>query len=125
MTVQMTSDQKKAFLLLKSIIFNYHGLNEDEQAILKATAQNLSAAEELKWAEDFIGSDVFTAFERAREFFNSTIGTYDTQTKLSYLNMVWEATNSKGFISEMEATAILKLARDWGVQKELLTLVRK
>ncbi|MFL5729207.1 MAG: hypothetical protein ACJ75J_06945, partial [Cytophagaceae bacterium] len=60
-----------------------------------------------------------------REFFRQTIGTYDTETRVSYLNIVWEATKSKGFISEMEATAILKLAKDWSVQKELLKLIRK
>jgi uncharacterized tellurite resistance protein B-like protein len=46
-------------------------------------------------------------------------------TKISYLNIVWEVTKSKGYISEMEATAILKLAKDWAVQKELLKLIRK
>jgi hypothetical protein len=39
--------------------------------------------------------------------------------------MVWEAAKSKGYISEMEATAILKLAKDWAVQKDLLKLIRK
>jgi uridine phosphorylase len=39
--------------------------------------------------------------------------------------MVWEANNLKGFVTEMEATAMLKLAKDWGVEKELVNLVVK
>ena len=46
----MTSEEKKALLLLKSVIFHYHGLDEDEQKILDETAKQLDAQEELKWA---------------------------------------------------------------------------
>lgn len=121
----MTSDQKKAFILLKSVIFHYHGLDEDEQALLNETADKLNAHEELRWVTDFISSDTFTAFERAREFLNTLAVNWDTATKLSYLGMVWEATNKKGHITEMEATAMFKLAKDWHIQKELINLVRK
>ena len=37
--------------------------------------------------------------------------------------MVWQAHNLKGYVTEMEATAMLKLAKDWNVQKELIELV--
>lgn len=121
----MNSEQKKAFLLLKLVIFNYHGLDEDEQKILNETAVKINGAEELKWAFEFVGEDILSSFDKVREFFNSTIATYDKETKLSYLNMVWDSTSSKGYISEMEAMGILKLAKDWGVQKDLLALVRK
>ncbi len=121
----MTNEQKRAFLLLKLVIFNYHGLDEDEKKILAETAEKIQGVEELKWAYDFLGDDFYANLDNARDFFNLTIGTYDKDTKLSYLNMVWDATKSKGYISEMEATGILKMAKDWGVQKELLTLIRK
>ena len=39
--------------------------------------------------------------------------------------MVWESNNLKGYVTEMEATAMLKLARDWKVEKELVDLVMK
>jgi hypothetical protein len=121
----MTTEQKRAFLLLKTVIFNYHGLDEEEKMILQQTATELKAEEELAWAYQFIAEDIHSFFERARLYFKSTIGTYDHGTKVSYLNMVWEATNSKGYISEMEATAMLKFAKDWGIQKDLLHLIRK
>jgi hypothetical protein len=121
----MTTDQKRAFLLLKSVIFHYHGLDEGEQAILNETADKLQAHEELQWVTEFIASDEYTAFERAREYLNSLAENWDTTTKLYYLSVVWEANNKKGHITEMEATAMFKLAKDWRIQKELISLVRK
>ena len=57
----MTSEEKKAFLLLNSIIFHYHGLDEDEQELLDETSESLSAHEELTWASNFIAEDYYTA----------------------------------------------------------------
>ncbi|TAH25881.1 MAG: hypothetical protein EAZ07_05765 [Cytophagales bacterium] len=121
----MTSEQKKAFLLLKLVIFNYHGLDEEEKKILTETSIKINGEEELAWAYSILGDDFYANLDKAREFFNQTIATYDLDTKVSYLNIVWDSTKSKGFISEMEATGILKMAKDWGVQKELLALIRK
>lgn len=120
----MTSEEKKAFLLLKSIIFHYHGLDEEEQKILDETALKHDAFEELKWANDFIAIDYYTAFERSREYLNEVVGKLDKDKRLSYLDMVWKATNQKGYISEMEATAMLKLAKDWQIEGELIAMVR-
>ena len=39
--------------------------------------------------------------------------------------MVWQSNNLKGYVTEMEATAMLKLAKDWHVEKELVELVLK
>jgi len=121
----MTSEEKKALLLLKSVIFHYHGLDEDEQKILDETAKQLDAQDELKWANEFISKDYLSAFERAREYLNETIGNYDKTTRLEYLDQVWQANNKKGYITEMEATAMLKLAKDWHVENELIEMVRK
>jgi hypothetical protein len=120
----MTSEEKKAFLLLKSVIFYYHGLDEDEQKILDETALKYDAQDELKWANDFIQTDAYTAFERSREYLNTVIGPLDKDKRLSYLNLVWRAASQKGYISEMEATAMLKLAKDWQIERELLAMVR-
>lgn len=121
----MTSDEKRALLLLKSVIFHYHGLDEDEQKLLDETAKQLDAQEELKWANEFISKDYLSAFERAREYLNNTIAKYDKAKRLKYLDMVWKANNKKGYITEMEATAMLKLAKDWEVENELIEMVKK
>ncbi len=123
--ILMNTEQKKALLLLKLVIFNYHGLDEEEKKILADTAAKLDAMEELKWAYDFSEQDDITSFERAREYFKSTIATFEKDSKLEYIRSVWDDTQSKGYVSEIEAMSMLKLAKDWGIQKDLLALVRK
>ena len=118
----MSSDEKKAFLLLKSVIFHYHGLDEDEQKILDDTAKELSAEKELKWANKFISEDYYTAFDRARIYLNDVFKKSDKKKLLSYLDKVWKANNQKGYITEMEA--MLKLAKDWEIENELISKVR-
>jgi hypothetical protein len=112
-------------MLLKSVIFHYHGLDEAERIDLEKTAESLDASEEYKWATEFIGRDNITAFERAREFLNEIIADYPKDKRIELINMVWQANNLKGYVTEMEATAMLKLAKDWNVQKELIELVLK
>ena len=120
-----TSEEKKVYMLLKSVIFHYHGLDEAERTDLETTAEQLSAHDEYKWALDFIAKDYITAFERAREYLNEIIADYPKDTRIELINMVWTANNLKGYVTEMEATAMLKLAKDWNVQKELVELVLK
>lgn len=112
-------------MLLKSVIFHYHGLDEAERIDLEKTADGLDAIDEYKWALEFIGRDYITAFERARDYLNEIISDYPKEKRIELINMVWQANNLKGYVTEMEATAMLKLAKDWNVQKELIELVLK
>ncbi len=118
----MSSEEKKIFFLLKSIIFHYHGLDDEEQQLLQQSAEELQAVEELGWANDFVAEDYLTAFERARTFLQSVI--LAPEKKLDYLYRVWQANNAKGYITEMEATGMLRLARDWRMEADLLKKVR-
>jgi uncharacterized tellurite resistance protein B-like protein len=121
----MTSDQKKTFLLLKAIVFHHHGLNEEEGRLLDETAKELDAYIELKWVSNLVATDVYTAFDRIRTHLHQLTGDWENESKLHYLGMIWEATNKKGYITEMEATTILKVAKDWKMQRELMVMVRK
>lgn len=118
----MDKEEKKIFLLLKCIIFQYHGLDEEEQQILQKTADNLDAREELEWAQAFISSDYLTAFDRVRKFLSNI--PLEKEKKLHYLNQVWKANNEKGYITEMEAIGMIRLAKDWQIESELINLVR-
>lgn len=120
-----TPEEKKVYMLLKSVIFYYHGLDELEKQDLNKTADELDAHNEYKWAIEFISTDFITAFDRAREYLNEQIGDYQKESRVELINMVWKANNLKGYVTEMEATAMLKLAKDWNVQKELIELVLK
>ncbi|MEX2233734.1 MAG: hypothetical protein WD824_16330 [Cyclobacteriaceae bacterium] len=120
----MTSpEDKKVYMLLKSVIFHYHGLDEAEKGELEKTSGELNADPEYKWALEFIAQDYITAFDRAREYLNLIIGDYPKNKRVQLITMVWEANNQKGYVTEMEATAMLRLARDWNVKDELIGLV--
>ena len=120
----MNSEEKKAHLLLKTVIFHYHGLDEDEKQILELTANEIDAREELTWTTDFISQDFTTAFERAFTFLTNTIGKMPKEKRLNYLDMAWKANNQKGYITELEATAMLKFAKEWQIENELISMVR-
>jgi len=125
MTSNKTPEEKKVYMLLKAVIFHYHGLDEDERQDLEATSRQMDAEDEFKWALDFIAEDYITAFERAREFLNNIIGDYPKEKRVELIEMVWESNNLKGYVTEMEATAMLKLAKDWNVRRELVDLVMR
>jgi len=118
-------EEKRVYMLLKSVIFHYHGLDEVERKDLDRTAADQDAHEEYQWAMDFIAQDYITAFDRARNYLNDIIGDYSKEKRTELINMVWQANNLKGYVTEMEATAMLKLAKDWNVQKELIDLVMR
>ncbi|MBX2915399.1 MAG: hypothetical protein KF856_09040 [Cyclobacteriaceae bacterium] len=119
----MTSEEKKVYLLLKAVIFHYHGLDDAEQRDLEKVAADFNGADELAWALAFVAEDYITAFDRARVYLNNIIGDYAKSKRVELINMVWQSNNLKGYVTEMEATAMLKLARDWNVEKELIELV--
>ncbi len=121
----MTSEEKRVYLLLKAVIFYYHGLDPEEKEELEVVSKKLEAPEELKWAVDFIEKDQITSFERARSFLNDIIGDYTKEKRVDLIQMVWESNNLKGYVTEMEATAMLKLAKDWKVEKEFVELILK
>ncbi|MCS6973313.1 MAG: hypothetical protein N2044_04285 [Cyclobacteriaceae bacterium] len=118
-----TPEEKRVYMLLKSVIFHYHGVDEEERKDLEKTAAELDAAEEYKWASEFIAQDYITAFERARDYLNNIIADYPKEKRVELINMVWQANNLKGYVTEMEATAMLKLAKDWNVERELVELM--
>ena len=61
-----STEDKKVFMLLKSVIFHYHGLDEAEKGELEKTSMDLNAHAEYQWALEFISQDYITAFDRAR-----------------------------------------------------------
>jgi hypothetical protein len=122
-TLQMDNEEKKVYMLLKSVIFHYHGLDEEERINLADTARDLDAHRELAWANEFISEDYITSFERAREFLSLVVNDFPKEKRVEFIRMVWESNTLKGYVTEMEATAMLKLARDWHVDRELIQMI--
>ena len=120
----MSEEEKKAAMLLKSLIFHYHGLDEDEKKILEKASKKLGAKKELLWANGFIAEDYLSAFERAREFLRKIILRLDKEERLNQLFETWEENYEKGYVTEMETTAMLMLSKDWDIENEFMTKIR-
>lgn len=118
------SEEKKSLMLLKSIIFHYHGLDEDEEKILHRSAEELNARQELQWAFNFIAQDYISAFDRARDYMINAMSSLNKSKRLQFMDLTWRANSEKGYITEMEAIAMLKIAKDWEVDQELIALVQ-
>ena len=122
--MRMDELSKKAIMLLKSLIFHYHGLDDEERDILEESARKLNASKEMDWAIKFIAEDYISAFERSREFLQKVFMKMSEKERVSYLVDVWVANNSKGYLTEMETTAILTLSKDWQIEKSFLEEVK-
>lgn len=120
----MSSEEKKAYILLKTVIFYYHGLDDDEKKILVKTADELDAHEELEWATKFVDQNHDDAFARSRVFLKDIMLNLNKANRLKYLRNVWDANLAKGYISEMEAMAMINLSKDWDVERELITSIK-
>ena len=120
----MDKEQKKAVMLLKSLILHYHGLDDDEREILDNAADKLQSQDELDWANHFISEDYLSAFERSRDFFAKTIIKFSNDEKLKHLKDAWEENHQKGYVTEMETTAMINLSKDWQVEKEFLEVIQ-
>lgn len=112
-------------MLLKSLILHYHGLDEDEKAILRAAAQQMNSEEELEWANSFISEDYLSAFERSKDYFSKNLALLPDAQKLQHLKNVWEDNYKKGYVTEMETTAILTLAKIWEIEKEFMSIIQE
>ena len=121
----MDTTQKKAVLLLKSLIFHFHGLDEEENKLLQKAASKMNGQEELEWANGFIAEDYLSAFERSREFLKKVFRQMREAERLQFLAESWEENHKKGYVTEMENTAMLTLSKDWKVDKEFMDAVKR
>ena len=107
-----------------STIFHYHGFDKEEEILLEQKAEELGSQAEMEWANEFISEDYFTAFDRARDYLNQIVPKMETEKRLDFLSRAWNANLNKGFITEMEARAMIKLAKDWDIEDELFDSVK-
>ena len=88
-------------------------------------AKSVEGMRELEWVNEFISNDYLNAFENAREYLRVEFPKLNKEKRIKYMEDVWQANLSKGSITEMEARAMIKLARDWGIDQDLLAFARK
>lgn len=121
----MANDQKRAIILLKALIFHYHGMDTQEKEILESYVDKLEASEAYRWAIDFISEDYLSAFDRSREFLSKVLDEWTKEERLSQLMQTWDDNHRKGYITEMEMTAMINLAKDWGIERPFMEEIQK
>jgi len=121
----MESDLKKGIILLKTLIFHYHGMDEDERKILDDYVSELDAKEEYNWAIDFVSKDYLSAFERTREFLKRCFFKLSNKEKLQQLLETWEDNHKKGYVTEMETTALINISRDLEIEDLFVAEINK
>lgn len=121
----MSSEEKKAFLLLKKVIFQHHGEDEDERQMILETVSTLDAEKEFEWVEEFVNEDYYDAFDRARTYLDHVMNGLEKKTRITFLESVHDANGKKGYISEMEAIAMITFARDWDVENEFIEIIKR
>lgn len=127
----MTQEEKEALLLLEYVIFRYHGFDENERKRLESDANQLNAQKELERVYRFVDdlleknqqSEV-SVFEAALQRIHDVFSTHTEDRRLSYVIQVWNANKSKGYVTEIEAIAMLKVAKALGVQRGFVEYVR-
>lgn len=112
-------------MLLKSVIFHYHGLDPEEMLNLQKSADELEAHDELSWANNFISEDYFNSFERARKYLSELVANLALPKRVDLIKRVWEANQIKGYVTEFEAASIIKVAKDWKVENALLRIIEE
>lgn len=121
----MDKDTKKGLILLKALIFHYHGLDDDEKMLLEEYVKKLDGDEEYKWALSFISSDYLSAFDRSREFLHKIFIELPVAERMEHLLDTWEDNHKKGYVTEMEMTAMLNLAKDWEIGTDFLKQINE
>jgi len=119
----MDINLKKAIMLLNSLIYHYHGLDAEEEVLLEAVAVKYDAEEALSWANQFIAEDYISAFERSKQFLSPIFKSLPKDEAVNYLQEIWVGNHDKGYVTEMELSAMQQLAADWGISSEFTKIV--
>ena len=116
---------KDSYILLLTSIFYFHGLDDIEEKILDEIVVDLEADEEYKWARSIVTQDIFSAFKRSEKILVEKLGNAPKEVKLEILERVWESSRKKGYISEIEASSMLSLAKNWDIEDDLIAALTK
>lgn len=132
LTVFMTHEEKEALLLLEYAIFRYHGFDDDERARLESDAASINAHAELEKVYAFVddilqktNQSEVAVFEAALERIKEVFAELSEDRRLEYVIQVWNANKAKGYVTEIEAIALLKVAKELGVQRGFVEYVRQ
>lgn len=100
-------------------------MEEKEKSVLINYSQEFDAKEELNFACDFVKQDILSAFTRSTETVKNLLVLEPKEVKLNIMNLIWDTTKNKGYITALEAQFLLKIAKELKIETELINLVRE
>lgn len=132
LTVCMTPEEKEALLLLEYAIFRYHGFDDNERERLENDAAAMHAQAQLEKVYAFVGdilqktnqSEV-AVFEATLRRIKEVFAQLPEERRLEYVIQVWNANKAKGYVTEIEAIAMLRVAKELNVQRGFVEYVRQ
>jgi hypothetical protein len=116
---------RRAYFLLKLVIFFYPTPDETEVDYLMAKASAWQAEADRQWAMAFVEQEPATAFERTRAWFTELLTPLAQKDKENFFTTVWQGDERLPHITEMQGLALMRLTQDWGIQNTLLALLGK
>ena len=99
-------------------------MEESEKSLLLSYCKEFKGKSEFNWADKFVKSDILTAFKRSRTSVSQLLQSENADDRIDVLSEVWEVTKTKGFITQMEASFLLGVSRDWNLESELIAMVK-
>lgn len=132
LTVCMTPEEKEVLLLLEYAIFRYHGFDDNERERLENDAAAMHAQAQLEKVYAFVddilqktNQSEVAVFEATLRRIKEVFAQLPEERRLEYVIQVWNANKAKGYVTEIEAIAMLRVAKELNVQRGFVEYVRQ
>jgi uncharacterized tellurite resistance protein B-like protein len=128
----MTPEEKEVLLLLEYAIFRYHGFDDNERERLENDAAAMHAQAQLEKVYAFVddilqktNQSEVAVFEATLRRIKEVFAQLPEERRLEYVIQVWNANKAKGYVTEIEAIAMLRVAKELNVQRGFVEYVRQ
>ncbi len=91
---------------------------------LREKAALWKSDDDRRWAIEYVDQEPATAFARTAEFIAAQFKGMSQAEREAFLEDIWTADLApRGYVTEMQAMALLKMATGFGLQERLLKLL--
>ena len=119
----MDETQRRAYFLLKLVIFFYPQPDAEERVQLGDKAHSWKAEQDLAWALQFVEQNTATAFERTQVWLDAMFAALEPAAREAYFTTIWMGDERQPHVTEMQGLALMRLAGGWGILPTLQRLM--
>ena len=117
----LSLEEKRAYILIMSLLAYYHGLSSEDKSLLNKETEAINGKQAFFWAKEFIEKNTVTASKRAKAHLKKVKPHIEIKKRVTFLENIWQIYMKKGYLTTTEATTLLKIAKSWGVETDILT----